>query len=262
MPHRCRGNVAEAAEPAAIEFRGGGRILVYAFGLGDSGIDSAWTATPTRAGVIRLDDLSSPGIAAITRQVRSVKRSDDLALASIHWGGNWGYEVSSAERTFAHGLIDSDQIDLVYGHSSHHPKPVELYRGKAILYGCGDFLNDYEGIGGYEAYRPELTLMYFPTLEAASGRVLRFELVPMRRRRFRLERASAEEVGWLKRTLGREGRALGSVIEQSADGLPASTGAGRMSVPRICQRALPWGRLWTRLLNSDHSSAGQTSEWA
>jgi len=32
---------------------------------------------------------------------------------------------------------------------------------RLILYGCGDFLNDYEGIRGYEEYRGDLALMYF-----------------------------------------------------------------------------------------------------
>ncbi|WP_262982399.1 CapA family protein [Sulfuriferula multivorans] len=41
-----------------------------------------------------------------------------------------------------------------------------MYREKPVLYGCGDFLNDYEGISGHEQYRGELALMYFPTLEA------------------------------------------------------------------------------------------------
>ena len=34
----------------------------------------------------------------------------------------------------------------MHGHSSHHPRPIEVYRGKLILYGCGDLVDDYEGI--------------------------------------------------------------------------------------------------------------------
>jgi poly-gamma-glutamate capsule biosynthesis protein CapA/YwtB (metallophosphatase superfamily) len=30
---------------------------------------------------------------------------------------------------------------------------IEGYRDRLILYGCGDFLNDYEGIKGYEEFR-------------------------------------------------------------------------------------------------------------
>ena len=37
-------------------------------------------------------------------------------------------------------------IDVVHGHSSHHPRPIEVYQRRLILYGCGDFIDDYEGI--------------------------------------------------------------------------------------------------------------------
>jgi len=38
---------------------------------------------------------------------------------------------------------------------------VEVYRKRKrlILFGCGDFLTDYEGISGYEQFRGDLTLM-------------------------------------------------------------------------------------------------------
>jgi poly-gamma-glutamate capsule biosynthesis protein CapA/YwtB (metallophosphatase superfamily) len=82
----------------------------------------------------------------------------------IHWGDNWRYHVPDWQRSLAHGLIDEAGVDVVHGHSSHHPKALEVYRHRPILYGCGDCLNDYEGIGGYEEYRSDLALMYFPTL--------------------------------------------------------------------------------------------------
>jgi len=47
-------------------------------------------------------------------------------------------------------------VDIVHGHSSHHVKGIEVHRGKLILYGCGDFIDDYEGIKGYEAFRDDL----------------------------------------------------------------------------------------------------------
>ena len=37
-----------------------------------------------------------------------------------------------------------------------------MHGDRLVLYGCGDFLNDYEGIGGNEGFRGELGLMYFP----------------------------------------------------------------------------------------------------
>ena len=114
-------------------------------------------------------------------------------------------------------MIDEANVDLVHGHSSHHPRGMELYRGKLIVYGCGDFINDYEGIHGYESFHPDLALMYFPTLDAQSGRLLRLELVAMRRVRFRCERASNEEASWLCSVLQREGRRLGTSVTSRAD---------------------------------------------
>lgn len=34
----------------------------------------------------------------------------------------------------------------MHGHSSHHVKGAELYKGKLIIYGAGDLINDYEGL--------------------------------------------------------------------------------------------------------------------
>jgi poly-gamma-glutamate capsule biosynthesis protein CapA/YwtB (metallophosphatase superfamily) len=131
-------------------------------------------------------------------------------VASIHWGGNWDFDVTPQQRDFAHGLIDTAGVDVVHGHSSHHVKGIEVYRDRPILYGCGDFLNDYEGIGGYEAYRGDLALMYFPTL--LGGRLARLALTPTQTRRFRVRRAPDAGVRWLMQTLNREGAQSGTRV--------------------------------------------------
>jgi hypothetical protein len=50
---------------------------------------------------------------------------------------------------------------------------MEVYHSRLILYGCGDFINDYEGIRGYEEYRDDLALMYFADIEPTTGILLR-----------------------------------------------------------------------------------------
>jgi hypothetical protein len=52
-------------------------------------------------------------------------------VVTIHWGANWGYGVPADQVRFAHRLIDGG-ISLIHGHSSHHPRRVEVYRGQAI----------------------------------------------------------------------------------------------------------------------------------
>ncbi|HLU25923.1 MAG TPA: hypothetical protein VKZ58_09470, partial [Longimicrobiales bacterium] len=64
---------------------------------------------------------------------------------------------------------------------------------------------------GYEEFRGDLTLMYLPTLDR-TGRLTRFELVPLRIRRLRLEHASAPDREWLHATLDRECRPFGTRI--------------------------------------------------
>jgi poly-gamma-glutamate capsule biosynthesis protein CapA/YwtB (metallophosphatase superfamily) len=144
--------------------------------------------------------------------VRAIKRSGDLVIASVHWGGNWGYTIPDERRRFAHALIDRAGISVLHGHSSHHPVAIERYRNRLILYGCGDFLNDYEGIAGYEEFRSDLSLMYFATIDAVTSDLLNLEMTPLQIRRFRLHHPTHEDAQWLQRTLDRECRRFGSRI--------------------------------------------------
>ncbi len=216
-------NLAEAAAPAVFDLPSGGRLLVFAFGAGSAGVSPAWAATVDRPGVNVLDDFSPRAVRNIGRQIAGVKRGGDMVVASIHWGDNWGYEVPREQIEFAHGLIDAAGVDVVHGHSSHHPKAIEVHRDKLILYGCGDFINDYEGIGGHESYRADLTLMYFPTLDSTTGRLRQLSLTPMRIRHFRANRASVGDVRWLEAMLNREGRRFGSRFGAAPDGALAAT---------------------------------------
>jgi poly-gamma-glutamate synthesis protein (capsule biosynthesis protein) len=203
-------NHSEAAMPAILEIAGGGRVLVFGFGHASSGIPPDWRATASRAGIRLLDVLSDAEVDRIAKLVNAVRRQGDLVIASIHWGGNWGYEVPAEQRHFAHGLVDRAGVDVVHGHSSHHPKGIEVYKNRPVFYGCGDLINDYEGIAGHDEYRGELALMYFPEFDGGTGDLIRLEIVPMRIRRFRLQRAGAGEAGWLAGMLAREGKQLGT----------------------------------------------------
>lgn len=197
-------NVTEAEAPAIMDVPGKGRVLVFAYASPTAGVPRAWAATDARPGVNFLPNLSQRTVRRIAAQVKRIKRQGDVVVASIHWGGNWGYDVPDAQRAFAHRLIDEAGVDVIHGHSSHHPKGIEIYDRRPILYGCGDFLNDYEGITGHETYRGDLVLAYLVTVKPSSGRVIRFEMLPFRISQFRLNRASKEDARWLKRTMDRE----------------------------------------------------------
>jgi poly-gamma-glutamate synthesis protein (capsule biosynthesis protein) len=132
-------------------------------------------------------------------------------VVSIHWGGNWGLAVPSAHREFAHRLIDLGAADLVHGHSSHHPMPAEVYRGKLILYGCGDLINDYEGIGEHGSLRSDVGCLYFATLGKRDGRLQRLDIVPLQLERFRLSAADPAARSYLERIFNADGCRLGQL---------------------------------------------------
>jgi len=209
-------DLQEAWAPAVINLGGRSRLLVFAAGTMDSGIEPHWGATASAPGVVLLRDLSEKTAELIAERVAGVKRPGDIALFSIHWGGNWGYDIPRHHEAFARRLIDRAGIDAVHGHSSHHPKGIEIYKQKLILYGCGDFLNDYEGIAGYEAFRSHLVLAYCATLDSETGKLLRLEIAPFEIRRFRLQHATAQDAAWLRDMLNREARPLGTHADLDA----------------------------------------------
>ncbi|HEY5130033.1 MAG TPA: poly-gamma-glutamate biosynthesis protein, partial [Bradyrhizobium sp.] len=84
--------------------------------------------------------------------------------------------------------------------------------------GCGDFLNDYEGIRGYEEYRDDLALMYFADIEPTTGNLAAFEIIPLQIGKFRLGHPSRQDIEWLQQTLQRECLRFGTAIELDPDG--------------------------------------------
>ncbi|MGW5128209.1 CapA family protein [Streptomyces sp. NPDC004069] len=203
LPAAGAGRDAQAAyAPAVRPVADGVRVLVFSLGMTCSGIPPSWAATADRAGVAYVPAATAEAAAAVVGRVRRVRSAGDIVVVSVHWGSNWGYHVPREQIRFARALVDGG-VDVVHGHSSHHPRPVEVYRDRLILYGCGDFIDDYEGICGYEQYRDDLRIAYFPSLTAGTGRLADLRMAILRARRMRLEPAPEEDRAWLRAALGR-----------------------------------------------------------
>ena len=209
-------DLAEAAGAAVVPLGGRRRLLVLAVGTASSGIPPSWAAAPDRPGVAFLPEPSPEAADVVLERIAEVRRTGDVVVASVHWGGNWGYEVALDERVFAHRLVEGG-VDVVHGHSSHHPRPVEVYRDRLVLYGCGDLVDDYEGIAGHEGFRDDLRLLHLVTVDG-SGRLVNLRLLPLHARRLRLERASAADTRWLAGTLDRVSRPFAVRLAPERDG--------------------------------------------
>jgi poly-gamma-glutamate synthesis protein (capsule biosynthesis protein) len=210
-------NLLKAEAPAMVEIGEKGRVVVFSLGSPTSGVPLSWAASDKRPGISLLRDFSDQTVERIRKRVHEVKRERDIVVISIHWGGNWGYRVPQEEINFAHQLIDEAGIDIIHGHSSHHVKGIEVYQDKPILYGCGDFLNDYEGIGGYEYYRADLGLMYFASMDPSAGKLVQLQIAPTQIKHFKVNRASKGDAIWLADTLNREGEKFGTRVKPSED---------------------------------------------
>lgn len=209
-------NLREAQAPAILETGEGCRVIVFSLGSISSGIPPEWSAREDQPGVNVIETQANDPVRSLATEVDKIKRKGDVVIVSIHWGSNWGYNIPSSQKKLAHRLIDEAGVDIFYGHSSHHVKAIEVYKGRLILYGCGDFFNDYEGIGGRESFRGDLCLMYFADVDAWAGQLLALRMIPTQIRRFRLNRASDFDSNWLKDLLNREGNQFGTQVQLGA----------------------------------------------
>jgi poly-gamma-glutamate capsule biosynthesis protein CapA/YwtB (metallophosphatase superfamily) len=210
-------NLKEAESPVVMGVKDKGRVIVFAFGSPTSGVPLNWAASEKRPGVNLLRDFSDNTIQRIRKRVQEMKQERDIVVVSIHWGGNWGYQIPQEEIDFAHQLIDEAGVDMIHGHSSHHVKGIEVYQDRLILYGCGDFLNDYEGIGGYEYYRDDLGLMYFACMDPPTGKLIQLQMTPTQIKYFKVNRTSRDDALWLANVLNREGKRFRSRVKLDED---------------------------------------------
>jgi poly-gamma-glutamate synthesis protein (capsule biosynthesis protein) len=154
-------NAAAARAPAVVAGSNGPAVVVFSFASETSGVPRDWAALKDRPGVDLLPDLSESSARQVVERVRQAAGEHDLAVASIHWGGNWGYEVPRQQVRFAHWLV----------------------------------------------------LMYFATLSAAAGDLVRLQMTPMQIRKMRLNSASSADATWLRDTLERVSAPFGTHVE-------------------------------------------------
>lgn len=209
-------DAAEAWAPVTVDVAGM-RLVVAAVASPTAGVPAAWAAGADEPGVAYVPDFSDGSVALIAEALAQVQRPDDIVVLSIHWGPNWGHAIPTDRRRFAHAVIDVAGVDVVHGHSSHHPLGVEVHHGRLIVHGCGDLVTDYEGIGGHEGFRGELGGLWFVDL-GPTGALRGLTMVPTRLRRFRLTRPDADDVTWLADTMDAACRPLGTRMEVAPSG--------------------------------------------
>jgi poly-gamma-glutamate capsule biosynthesis protein CapA/YwtB (metallophosphatase superfamily) len=183
-----------------------GRVAVVA--LTDN--EPEWEATGTKPGVnyVTYNDrgLKEPYRSRMAQALLSVRRQADLVIVSAHVGPNWG-APSRAMQALARDLLDMG-ADMYWGHSNHTPQGIECYKGKAILYSAGDFVDDY-AVDKDE--RNDLSFLF--VLEGEKGRISRIRLNPVRIEDLGVRLATEQEWQFLKRTMQAKCKTFGTMMD-------------------------------------------------
>jgi poly-gamma-glutamate capsule biosynthesis protein CapA/YwtB (metallophosphatase superfamily) len=130
---------ADAARRPAVIRRDDLTIAMLAF----TDNEPDWEAGPESPGVHHVPiDPGDPRAVDLLEFVARERDVVDMLIVSAHWGGNWGVDPPRSHRAFARELVDAG-ADVVFGHSPHVVRGVEVYRDRPILYGAGDFVDDY-----------------------------------------------------------------------------------------------------------------------
>lgn len=173
----------EAASPAIFEANGL-RIGLIAFTDNEAG----WEAKEKEAGVFYVPvDINDPRAERLFELIRRTRPHVDMLIVSAHWGPNWGLRPPAEQVPFGHAIIDAG-ADVIFGHSAHVFRGIEIYKGKPILYSTGDFIDDY----AVNPLQPNDESFVF-IVNFRDGAMTSLELYPTRIQAFSARRAKGRD---------------------------------------------------------------------
>jgi poly-gamma-glutamate capsule biosynthesis protein CapA/YwtB (metallophosphatase superfamily) len=161
----------EAHRPAVLDVRGL-KVGILSYLPEQQLLDGApWSlrhlaVRPGRAGT------ATATAKTLARDIGALRPRVDVVVAVIHLGDRYQREPEPFERELARRAIDAG-ADAVVGHGPHILGPVELYRGRPILYSVGNYAF---GSGNIFA---RFSLLAFLSVDARARRLRRVELLPI-----------------------------------------------------------------------------------
>jgi poly-gamma-glutamate capsule biosynthesis protein CapA/YwtB (metallophosphatase superfamily) len=158
-------DLAEARKPVIVE-RNGIKLGFLGYTQFNNLGESAFAAEG-RPGIAPMDPF------LMKEDIRRLRPQVDYVLVAIHWstnrspaaqfvgvsdpGGVNNYDISPENRKFAHDLIDAG-ADIILGHHPPHPKGIEVYHGKVILYAPSNVLRGHTNMNADDGYLARFTI--------------------------------------------------------------------------------------------------------
>lgn len=149
-------NIAEARQPAFLERKG---IRFGLLSYNAVGPRASWAGS-AKAGAAYVDimthyeqEYATPGgpgriytfvepesLEAMEHDIEALRPRCDILIVAFHKGvGHTRAEIASAEKQLTHATVNAG-ADIVVGHHAHICKGVEIYKGKPIFHGLGNFV--------------------------------------------------------------------------------------------------------------------------
>jgi hypothetical protein len=142
-------DLADARKPVIVE-RNSIKIGILGYTQFNNFGESVFAAEG-RPGIVPMDPF------LIKEDIRKLRPQVDYVMVAIHWATSRSAEVSPPNRAFAHELIDAG-ADVILGHHPPHPKGIEVYHGKVILYAPSNVLRGHNGPALDDGYLARFTL--------------------------------------------------------------------------------------------------------
>jgi len=127
-------NISEAMKHVVMNING---IKIGIVGCADH--YDHWSATDNKPGIYYVD---YNNYNHILDHIKKIRKDVDILIMSIHWGGNLVKGIGNKYQKFAKDVFNSG-VNIMHGHSSHHVKCIRHNNSHMIMYGIGDFINDY-----------------------------------------------------------------------------------------------------------------------
>lgn len=166
---------AEAKAPAIVTTASGVRVGLIAASDHCSCGSAGWSAGATEPGMWQIATEPGADWDELATAITELRARTDWVVVSLHWGPNW-VEAWPLDRLrdLAAKLVEAG-ASVIVGHSAHHVLPIEHIDGVPVLYGTGDFIDDYSAVDGF---RNDLAYMARVVLDPATGADV--QIVPLR----------------------------------------------------------------------------------
>ena len=138
----------------------------------------------------REDFQSNRDLALAGEHIARLATAYDIVIVLVHGGGEGkqamhvkrgkeyaGNEYRGRIVEFARHMVDCG-ADLVVGFGAHHPRAIELYRGRLIAYSLGNFLT----YGPFDLHSPNFLSAVLQVTLDSRGELAEAQIVPLRLR--------------------------------------------------------------------------------